>query len=165
MSVPWRSLALVGLAPLAVLALAAGLWRDADAAETEADAARARLAHALSRPAPSPEAAAMELLIPGDSAGLAGSAFQALVLARVQPSGAQVLEVAAAPAEPLDALTRLHLTLQVQATEAQVAAALVALEGAEPLIAVDRLDVQAGGDGGVLSATLTLSAWAGKVVP
>ena len=163
MTVPWRDLALVVLAPLAILALAAGLWSQAGTAEAEAETATARLTHALSRPAPSPEAQAMALLVPGDSEGLAASAFQALALAAVQASGAVVAEVAAAAPEASGPLTRLHLTLRLEGTEPQLAAALVALEGAVPLVVVDRIDVQAGG--AALTATLALSAWSSQVAP
>ncbi len=163
MRTPWRDLALVVVAPVMVVGLGLGLWRDAQGAEARAAAAQARLAHALSRPAPAPEAEATALLLPGETAGLAASAFQALVRAQVQGTGAEVAEVAAGAAEAAAPLTRLHLTLTLTGSETGIAAALVALEGAVPLIAVDRLDMQ-GGDGR-LTATLALSAWTGKVVP
>lgn len=165
MTAPWRDLAVVVLAPVAVLALAAGLWLGAGDSDAAATAAEARLAHALSRPAAAPEAQAMALLLPGGTPGLAASAFQALALARVAPSGAAVVEVAAGEAVADAPLTRLHLSLRLNATETQLAQVLVALEGAEPLIAVDQVDAQAGDAGGPLSVTLALSAWAGEVKP
>ena len=58
----------------------------------------------------------------------------------------------------------MHLTLRLEGTEPQLAAALVALEGAVPLVMVDRADVQMGA-GGQLAASLALSAWAGQVGP
>lgn len=164
MTAPWRDLAVVVLAPLAVLALAAGMWVQAETVSVQAELAGARLAHALSRPAPSPEALAMALLLPGESEGMAASAFQALVLAQVQPSGAVVAEVAALAPEVEGPLSRLHLTLRLEGSEPQLAAALVALEGAVPLVMVDRADVQMGA-GGQLAASLALSAWAGQVGP
>jgi hypothetical protein len=163
MTLPLRALLVVAMAPFVVLGLGAGLWWQADSEAAHAAAVQARLSHALSRPAPAPEAEAMALLVPGETVGLAGSAFQALVLAAVQPTGAGVVEVAAGPADAAAPLTRLHLALSLTATEPQLAAVVLALEGAVPLITVDRLDVQA--DGAGLSARLALSAWAGKVVP
>ncbi len=169
MNVPWRELSVVVLGPLVVLALALGLWRSADAAVTRAEMAQGRLAHALARPIQSPEAEAQAALVPGETAGLAASALQALVLAAVQPSGAEVVELAAGAVDPAAPLTRLHMTLQLKASEAELVAALVALEGAVPLIVVDRLDAQGAGQGPgqdpTLAATLALSAWAGKVTP
>ena len=162
MTVPWRALAVVVGAPVVVLALAAGIWVQADSVSAQAEMAEARLAHALSRPAPSPEAEAMALLLPRESKGMAALAFQALVLAQVQPSGRVVAEVAASAPEVGGPQNRLHLVLRVEVREPELAAALVALEGAVPLVGVDRLDVQAIA-GGQLTATLAPSAWAGQV--
>lgn len=162
---PWRDLAVVVLAPVVVLALALGLWWQAGQAQVRADAAEDRLAHALSRPARAPEAEAVALLVPGATVGLAGSALQALVLAAVQPSGVQVSEVTMGGAVDEAPLTRLGLTLQITGSEPQIVTALLALEGAVPLVRVDRLDVQSAGEGFGLAATLVLSAWAGQVAP
>ena len=71
-------------------------------------------------------------------------------------------EVAASAPEVGGPQNRLHLVLRVEVREPELAAALVALEGAVPLVGVDRLDVQAIA-GGQLTATLALSAWAGQV--
>lgn len=164
-STPWRALALIILAPLVALALAAGLALDARDAAQRAETAQARLAHALSRPARAPGAEAQALLVPGATAGLAGSALQALVLAAVAPSGAEVVQVAAGAVADEGPLTRLRLSLDLRGTEPQLVLALLALEGAVPLVAVDRLDLQAAGEDGTLQARLDLSAWAGKVAP
>lgn len=165
-ALPLRSLAFVILAPLVLLGISASLVLQALDATSAAAALQEKLAHAVSRPVADPVTRGTALLVPGTSAGMAASAFQAAVRRLASGAGAEVVQVESAPMEPAPPLSLLHLTVHLRGTEAQIVAALAALETAEPLIRTDRLDLQGDGqENGVLSATLQLSAWSAEVRP
>ncbi len=161
-----RALALVLLAPLALAVLTAALTFEALAARSQAAALQDRLARAVARPLGDPVLQGQALLVPGDSPGLAASAFQAAVRAAALAAGSEVLQVESAPVEAAPPLARLSLTLRLRGSEAQIVATLAALEAATPLVRIDRLDLQGEGqEGGPLTATLLLSAWSAEVKP
>lgn len=161
-----RAFALVVLAPVLLCGLAAGLVVQAIDTRAQAGALQDRLARAMDRPLAEPVTRGTALLVPGQSAGLASAAFQALVKALTEAAGAELVQVEAAPPDPEPPLSRLHLTVRLRGAEGQIASSLSALETATPMIRIDRLDLQGEGqEAGVLTATLTLSAWAAEVTP
>lgn len=127
-----------------------------------ADQAQAKLQAALDHRPDDPVAQATELLVPGATVGLAGSALQARVLALV--SGGDVQQIEARGAEAEGALTRLRVALRLSGDETGPMRSLMARETAEPLIFVDALRVTGGGTGPLI-AEIDLSAYAGKIAP
>lgn len=146
----------------ALLAVAVILWSWAEGARlvraTQTLSARQSLQDG------GPDGLAARLLFSGATLGVAGAAMQATVRRAVEAAGAQLDQLDPAPAQAEGALTRLQLTLSLTATEAQVAQVTAALEGAEPLMFIDRLQLDGTGqDGGVLSARIAVSGYAGPV--
>lgn len=161
---PLRAAAFVILAPLVLWVIAATLGWQALQASGRAAAVQDQLARAVARPRPADTAQGQPLLIPGATEGSAASAFQSALRTLAAGGGAEVVQVESAPAEPDAPLSHLHLTARLRGTEAQIVATLRAIEAAEPLIVVDRLDMQGEGqENGAISVTLSLSAWAAEV--
>lgn len=156
-----RALVWVLIAPLLAFALALGALVQAIRASDAADGAEARLQAVLDHRPEEPVLQAAAVLMPGTTAGLASSAFQARVLTLLE--GVEVQEIGSTGAEADGPLTRLRLTVHLAGEEASLMQSLIALEAALPLIRVDALRVTA--DGARLTADLDLSAWAGKVTP
>ena len=164
--IPAKALLLIGLPPLAALGLAFGLDRAVGQAETAARAAQTTLARALAEAPTAPDVQAGRLLVTGDTVGISASAFQAILLDKVQNAGLGVQQIDPHGATMDGALTRISATLRMQGTEAQVANAIIAIEASEPLVFIDRL--QLAGDGtenGPIRAELDLSAFAGRMQP
>lgn len=158
-----RAVLLLLVPPGVAVLLALTALAMAETLSSSADDAQSRLQTALDHRPSEPVVQAAELLVPGATAGLAGSSLQARILALVQ--GVDVQQIEARGAEAEGALTRLRVNLRVSGDEAGIMHTLIALEAAEPLIFVDALRVSGPGDAGRLAVELDLSAYAGKVAP
>lgn len=152
--------------PAMALVLGAVMLVTADRARSEAAAAQGRLAAAMVRPAEDPDLQAARLLVPGETAGLGAAALQAVILERVQSPGLTVQQIESNGVAPEGALMRLRATLRLQGSEAQIMSAVMAIEGAEPLLFIDRLEFRGQGqEDGAINAELAISAYAGPFQP
>ena len=163
---PFSALLTVCLPPVLVLALAGATSLVAHRSQHAASLAHEQLAQTLRTAPQNPDTQAAQLLIAGDTAGLAAAKLQAQILDQVQLAGLQVQQIESKGYEPAGALTKLLALGTFQGTEAQLMAALIDFEKAEPLLFTDRLRLDGmGQEAGLLRAEIAFSAFAGQVHP
>lgn len=111
-----------------------------------------------------PEGQAARLLVPGTTLGLAQSALQGVVRARLSLASLSPDRIDPGPPEAGRPLTRLPLTMTFAGREEQVMTALIALDSAEPLLRIDHVALEGQGvEGGAVQADLSLSAFVGEM--
>lgn len=159
---------LLVLLSVPALFLALGLCASLGAAAYRgaADKALAALAAARQTANSGPAGQTAKTLVAGDTAGLAQSALQSLVLRQLGPTGLVPDRIDPAAPEAQGVLTRLPLTLALSGGETQIMAAVLALDQTEPLLRLDRISIDGQGiEGGLLQAEIALSAFATAVKP
>lgn len=156
------------LLSLPALALVLGLSATlaAEAYRTSAENALLALASARQTATSGPAGQAARTLIEGKTAGLAQSALQSLVRQRLAGAGLMPDRIDPAATEPASALTRISLTVALSGNEAQIMAAVLALDHGDPLLRLDRIVIDGqGAEGGLLQAEIALSGFAAGVQP
>jgi hypothetical protein len=153
------------LPALAMIAAGTAIHQSA-LAEQEAATAQTALAAIVARRNATTQGDAKQLLLTGETAGVAGAALQSLLSDIADMSGVDVQRLDPGTAEPTGALTRVTLAASLTGSEADMMDFVVNLEATEPLVFIDRLQLIAQDEAGeAMQALVQLSAYAARFAP